>query len=53
MYAVQDDLIYYREREQECREMARKALDPAVQQIHNRFAEAYARRARSMDTQAA
>ena len=36
-----DDVIYYRERERHCREMAEKAGDPAVQQIHHQFAEAY------------
>lgn len=39
-----DDEIYYRERERHCREMAKKAADPAVQQIHQQFADAYARR---------
>jgi len=39
-----DDVIYYRERERHCREMAQKAGDPAVQQTHQQFADAYARR---------
>jgi len=47
MRADNDDEIYYRERERHCREMALKAGDPAVQQIHHQFAEAYARRLRS------
>jgi len=47
MRADNDDEIYYRERERHCREMAQKAGDPAVQQIHHQFAEAYARRLRS------
>jgi len=42
-----DDRIYYRNRERHCREMAEKAADPAVQQIHHQFAEAYARRLRA------
>jgi len=42
-----DDEIYYRERERHCREMAKKAADPAVQQTHQQFAEAYARRRRA------
>ncbi len=44
-----NDLIYYRERERHCREMARKASDPAVQEVHERFAQAYAARARSVE----
>jgi hypothetical protein len=47
MRADNDDEIYFRERERHCREMAQKADDPAVQQIHHQFAEAYARRLRS------
>jgi len=47
MRADNDDEIYYRERERHCREMAQKAGDPAVQQIHHQFAEAYARRLRA------
>ncbi len=47
MAACEDDRIYYRERERHCREMAEKAADPAVQQIHHQFAEAYARRLRA------
>jgi hypothetical protein len=47
MPAYEDDRIYYQERERHCREMAEKARDPAVQQIHNQFAEAYARRLRA------
>jgi len=42
-----DDFVYYRERERHCREMAQRAGDPAVQQIHHQFAEAYARRLRA------
>lgn len=42
-----DDQIYYRERERHCREMAEKSGDPAVQQTHHLFAEAYARRLRA------
>jgi hypothetical protein len=41
---IADDQIYYRERERHCREMAEKSHDPAVQQVHHQFAEAYARR---------
>lgn len=44
MRADNDDISYYQERERHCREMALKAGDPAVQQIHHQFAEAYARR---------
>lgn len=47
MRAYEDDQIYYRQREQHCRDMAEKAADPAVQQIHHQFAEAYARRLRA------
>lgn len=42
-----DDAVYYRERERHCRQMAQSASDPAVQQIHHQFAEAYARRLRA------
>lgn len=42
-----EDQVYYRERERHCREMAKKARDPAVQQTHQQFAEAYARRLRT------
>ena len=42
-----DDLNYYQARERHCREMAARAADPAVQQIHNQFADAYARRLRA------
>lgn len=47
MSALEDDRTYYQERERHCREMAAKAADPAVQQIHHQFAEAYARRVRA------
>jgi len=47
MPAGNDDRIYYEQREPHCREMAEKAADPAVQQIHHQFAEAYARRLRA------
>jgi hypothetical protein len=47
MRAHEEDRIYYQQREQHCREMAEKAADPAVQQIHHQFAEAYARRLRA------
>ena len=47
MRAHEDDQIYFRERERHCRAMAEKAADPAVQQIHHQFAEAYARRLRA------
>ncbi len=47
MSARYDDEIYFRERERQERQMAAEAKDPGVQHIHLRFAEAYARRARS------
>jgi len=47
MRAHNDDELYYRERERHCREMAEKANDPAVQQTHQQFADAYARRLRA------
>jgi hypothetical protein len=47
MPARDDDMIYFRERERHCRAMAERAADPAVQQIHHQFAEAYARRIRA------
>jgi len=47
MNAPNDDRIYYQQRERHCREMAERADDPAVQQIHHQFAEAYARRLRA------
>jgi len=53
MPAGEDDRTYYLQRERHCREMAEKANDPAVQQIHHQFAEAYARRLRSGAQQSA
>jgi len=47
MPAYDEDRDYYRERERHCRLMAKKAADPAVQQTHHQFAEAYARRLRA------
>jgi hypothetical protein len=47
MHADNDEIVYYRERERHCREMAERSVDPAVQQTHHQFAEAYARRLRA------
>jgi hypothetical protein len=35
------DLVYFRQREQECREKAANANDPAIERVHQQFAERY------------
>ncbi len=47
--SMNDDRVYFAERERLSREMAERAADPAVQQIHQQFAEAYARRRQSAE----
>ena len=53
MSARNDDEVYYRERERRERELAARADDPGVQQIHLQFAQAYARRIRDDKHEAA
>ena len=47
MTAREDDELYFLLRERQARAMAERATDHAIQMIHLRFAEAYARRARA------
>jgi hypothetical protein len=41
----QEDLAYHRQREQQCREMARTATDPEIRRRHEELAALHASRA--------
>lgn len=44
MPALDDDTSYFRQRARQCRAQAVISRDPAVRQIHRRFAAAYEQR---------